>query len=186
SIEVTDDYRVEFKLKNHFAPFALAGLGRIAIVPKQHWSDIIKNKMDVENPMLYQEDEPLGSGPLKFDKWSKGNEVRLAKFADHWDPVAYEGLTTRIIPSVQTILTQLEKGTVDLTGGYSGDKNVLKEKVNKNDHLAMAATTTVGFKQVSYNNDRPPMHIDAFRQAMHHRLNTDLVVNQIYDGWGTH
>ncbi|MFB6300130.1 MAG: ABC transporter substrate-binding protein [Halobacteriales archaeon] len=186
SIEVTDDYRVEFSLKSHFAPFALAGLGRIAIVSKQHWTDIIENKMDVENPMLHQEDAPLGSGPLQFDKWEKGNEVRLAKFEDHWDPVAYDGLTTRIIPSVQTILTQLENGTVDITGGYSGDKSVLQEKVNQNDHLEMAATTTVGFKQVSYNNDRPPMQIDAFRQAMQHRYDSELVVNQIYDGWGEH
>jgi peptide/nickel transport system substrate-binding protein len=186
SVETVDEHTVRFNFEYHFAPFPLAGLGRIAIVPKQKWRDIIDNKMDVENPMLYQEDTPLGSGPLQFDRWEQGSEVRLTKYGDHWDPIEYEGFTTRIIPSVQTMLTQLQQGAVDITGNFRGDKDVLEETVSGDDSLEMKATTTVGFKQLSYNNDMPPMQIDEFRRAMHHAFDPELSTQQIYSGWGEH
>lgn len=183
-VEIADDYRVVFHLKQAFAPFPLTGLGRIGIAPKQHWEDIIENKMEVENPMEYQEETPIGSGPLKFESWDQGNQTRLARYDDHFDPVAYKERVSRLIPSVQTTLTQLQQGTVDMLGLYSGDNTILEQTVNENDHLSMTATTSVGFKQISYNNKTAPMHIDAFRQAMHHRVPKDLIVDEIYDGYG--
>lgn len=183
-ITVVDDYTVEFNFDYHYAPFPMAAMGRIAIIPKHKWSDIIQNKMEVDNPMNYQEDEPLGSGPMEFVHWKKSEEVRLEKFDDHFDPIAYEARNSRIIPSVQTMLTQLENGTLDMLANYRGDKNVLEERVSNSDHLSMAATTTVGFKQISYNCDRPPFHIDGFRRAMSHRFDKETIVNEIYDGWG--
>jgi peptide/nickel transport system substrate-binding protein len=183
-IAVVDDYTVEFSFDYHYAPFPMAAMGRIAIIPKHKWSDIIENKMEVDSPMLYQEETPLGSGPMKFVHWKKSEEVRLEKFEDHFDPIAYEARNSRIIPSVQTMLTQLENGTLDMLANYRGDKNVLEERVNENDSLSMAATTTVGFKQISYNCDQPPFHIDGFRRAMNHRFDKDTIVDDIYSGWG--
>jgi len=160
-------------------------MGRIAIIPKHKWTDIIENRMEVENPMLYQEDTPLGSGPMEFVHWNASEEVRLERFDDHFDPIAYEARNSRIIPSVQTMLTQLENGTLDMLANYRGNKDVLQDRVEANDSLSMAATTTVGFKQISYNNDRPPFHIDGFRRAMNHRFDKDTIVNDIYGGWGS-
>jgi peptide/nickel transport system substrate-binding protein len=184
SVEVVDDYRLQFNMNFHFAPFPLTGLGRIGIVPKQKWEEIIDSKMEKENPMLYQEETPTGSGPMQFESWEQGNETVLVKFEDHFDPIAYDERVTRIIPSAQTTLSQLQEGTIDLLGNYKGDKNVLQERVDASDSLEMAATTTAGFKQISYNCDKPPFHIDAFRQAMGHRFDKDLIVDQIYSGWG--
>lgn len=184
SIEVADDYRLIFHLSFPFAPFPMTAMGRIGITSKKKWEDIIQNKMEQKNPMLYQEDKPLGSGPLKFDFWKQGNETRLTKFEDHWDPVAYDSRVTRIIPSQQTVLAQLQQGTIDMLGNYKGDKNVLQSTVEKSDSLEMTATTTVGFKQLSYNNDKAPFHIEAFRQAFHHRVDKKLITEQIYSGWG--
>lgn len=183
-VEVTDDYRVEFHLGTHFAPFPMTALGRIGIAPKQRWEDIIENEMEVENPMEYQEETPIGSGPLQFDFWEQGNRTKLTRYDDHYDPVAYQERVTRLIPEVQTTLTQLENGTIDMLGMYRGDNNILEERVQENDHLSMTATTSVGFKQISYNNKSAPLHIDAFRRAMHHRVPKDLIVDNIYDGWG--
>ena len=184
SIEITDDYRVEFRLAQVSAPFPLTGLGRIGIAPKRHWEEIIENEMEGENPMEYQEAKPIGSGPLQFDSWDQGNQTRLVRYDDHFDPVAYSERVTRLIPEVQTTLTQLETGTIDMLGLYSGDNGVLEQRVQENDDLSMTATTSVGFKQISYNNKKAPMHIDAFRRAMHHRVPKDLIVNEIYEGYG--
>jgi peptide/nickel transport system substrate-binding protein len=183
-IEVLDEHTVEFSFDYHFAPFPMAAMGRIAIVPQHKWTDIIENKMTVDSPMLYAEDNPLGSGPMKFVHWRKSEEVRLEKYDDHFDPIAYDARNTRIIPSVQTMLTQLENGTIDMLAHYLGDKNVLQDRVEQNDSLSMDITTTVGFKQISYNCDRPPFHIPGFRRAMSHRFNKEVIVNQIFDGWG--
>ena len=184
-ITVVDDHTVEFNFDYHFAPFPMAAMGRIAIIPKHKWTDIIENRMDVDSPMLYQEDTPLGSGPMEFVHWRSSEEVRLERFDDHFDPIAYEARNSRIIPSVQTMLTQLENGTLDMLANYRGDKDVLQDRVESNDSLSMAATTTVGFKQISYNNDRPPFHINGFRRAMNHRFDKETIVNDIYGGWGT-
>lgn len=183
-INIIDEHTVEFNFDYHYAPFPMAAMGRIAIIPKHKWTDIIENQMDVDSPVNYQEDNPLGSGPMKFVHWRQGEEVRLERYNDHFDPVAYEARNSRIIPSVQTMLTQLENGTIDMLANYRGDKNVLQQRVEENDDLSMAATTTVGFKEISYNNDRPPFHINAFRRAMDHRVDQETIVNEIYDGWG--
>lgn len=184
SIEVADDHRLVFNLAFPFAPFPMTAMGRIGITSKKKWEDIIENDMEQGNPMLYQESTPLGSGPLQFDFWKQGNETRLTRFDDHWDPVAYDSRVTRIIPSQQTVLAQLQQGTIDLLGNYKGDKNVLQSTVKEADHLEMTATTTVGFKELSYNNDKAPFHINAFRQAFHHRVDKELITEQIYSGWG--
>lgn len=183
-VTVDDDYRVTFHLEHPFGPFELTGLGRIAIVRKNYWENIIENEMEADNPQFYQEEVPLGSGPLEFDFWERGNEARLNRFDDHFAPVAYDARVTRIIPSVSTILSQLETGEIDMLGNYRGDKDVLAGIVDDNDDLEMAATTTVGFKQLSYNNERPPFHIPEFRRAMSHRVNKDVIVDDIYGGWG--
>lgn len=183
-ITVVDDYTVEFSFDYHYAPFPMAAMGRIAIIPKHKWSNIIQNEMEVDNPMLYQEETPLGSGQMEFIHWETSQEVRLERYDDHFDPIAYEARNSRIIPSVQTMLTQLENGTLDMLANYRGDKQVLQDRVDANDSLSMAATTTVGFKQISYNNDRAPFHIDGFRRALTHRFDKETIVDEIYGGWG--
>lgn len=183
NIEIVDDYRVRFNLEYSFAPFLMATLGRIAIVSKQYWEDRIET-MDAGNIMDDQEEEPMGSGPMEFEHWRRDEEVSLTRYDDHFDPIDYDGRVTRIIPSVQTTLSQLEEGTVDMLGIYGGDQNVLEDRVNDSDHLSLQSTVSAGFKQVSYNNEKAPFHIDAFRRAMNHRTNKELIVEQIFDGWG--
>ncbi len=183
SIDIDDDYRVTFNLENPFAPFEMGTLQRIGIVPKDYWEDIWET-MDEANPMDYQEEEPLGSGPMEFVHWRRDEEVRLDRYDNHFDPINYESRVTRIIPDTSSMLSELEGGGVDMLGDYGGDPDVLESTVEDNDHLEMEATVSSGFKQFSYNQETAPFHIPEFRQALHQTVPKETIVEDIYRGWG--
>lgn len=185
SISIDGDYSLTFNLSFPYQPLEIAVLSYVNIVPKHHWEDIIENKMEVDNPYDYREDEPLGSGPLQFDFWEKGDQIRLNRYDDHYDPVSYEARVMRVIPDVTTTLNQLQAGEIDMIGIYRGDKNTLADIVEGDDALDMAAVPTLGYKQLSYHQQSAPFHIPEFRRALHHRVDKDTIVNDIFNGWGT-
>jgi peptide/nickel transport system substrate-binding protein len=56
---------------------------------------------------------PVGSGPFRFEEWSRGEEIILSANDDYWDkaPSARQ-LRYRVIPSVEEALSLIREGTV--------------------------------------------------------------------------
>ena len=189
-IEIADDHRLIFHLKNPFAPIELFTFARVGIESKKHWeeifdSDHFKNSSQA-HPSFYnpKNNTFLGSGPMKFGKWNKGEGIRLERYDDHFDPIAYEARVDNWVPNVSTAIAQLQQGEADIISNYTGDPSVLAEKVKQAGHLSMESSTNVSPQFIVFNNDYPPNHLDEFRRALSHRLDKEVVVNDIWDGWG--
>jgi len=183
-ITVVDDHTVEFSFDYHFAPFPMAAMGRIAIIPKHKWTDIIENRMEVENPMLYQEDTPLGSGPMEFVHWRSSEEVRLERFDDHFDPIAYEARN-----SDHPQRPDDADSTRERHAGHAGElprRQRRAEGSRGGQRQPHHGLHDDGRVQADLLQQRPtPFHIDGFRRAMNHRFDKETIVNDIYSGWGS-
>jgi peptide/nickel transport system substrate-binding protein len=79
AIEATGEYTVVFKLKRVEAPF-LANMG-------MDFADIISPTAFMKNPKEFLRN-PVGTGPFKFVKWVKDDQVILEKNKDYWDKSA--------------------------------------------------------------------------------------------------
>ena len=66
SIDIVDDRTLVFHLNNPAASFVTSSLAKINLIPKHVWEPVLEDlKTKEENAESYQEDTPIGSGPLQ-------------------------------------------------------------------------------------------------------------------------
>ena len=115
SIEATDRLTVKFTLcrpdpaftaKAAFTPFGIQPAAHIAATGGG--SAIL--------------DKPIGTGPWKLEKWSRGDSIIFTRFDDYWgDKPVYEKLVIRWSDSGAGRLIELRSGTVDQITNISPD-----------------------------------------------------------------
>ncbi|MDW7672746.1 MAG: ABC transporter substrate-binding protein, partial [Bacillota bacterium] len=107
SIEIIGDNTVRFNLGYPYAPFITNTLAQIPILPMHIWENI-------ENPVQYTNDEAIGSGPFKLERFQTGEELVLSRFDDYFEQPYIDGYIFQIFASPEGVLTALELGTVDM------------------------------------------------------------------------
>ncbi|OFX13868.1 MAG: twin-arginine translocation pathway signal protein, partial [Armatimonadetes bacterium RBG_19FT_COMBO_69_19] len=71
-IEKRSDTVIRFVLREPYAPFLIASLSKLNIIPKHIWEPVLADlARKPENAESYQEATPIGSGPFKFVQWKK-------------------------------------------------------------------------------------------------------------------
>jgi len=174
-VKILDDSKVRFILKKPYAPFVQNTLGTIPILPKHIWEK-------VESPEDWPNPHPIGSGPLKFVHWRKGEEVKLEKFADFYTPPKIDGMLYIVVGDAEGVLGALETKRADICGK---DMSPLHFKMaEKMPHLQTFKMAGHGFKFLGLNARRPPFSDKKFRQAIAHTLNYEDFVDILLDGYG--
>ena len=108
-----DDHTVVFKLREPYAAFLIIfEVTGGTMVPKHIYegTDIFKNPAN---------EHPIGTGPFKFDEWSKGSHIHLVRNDDYWQEGKpyLDDLYFRIIPDANSRAIAFEQGQVDLLRG---------------------------------------------------------------------
>lgn len=58
---------------------------------------------------------PIGTGPFRFEAWTEGRQIRLARNPSYWGAApAIDRVTYRIVPDRTQALAQLRRGELDL------------------------------------------------------------------------
>jgi peptide/nickel transport system substrate-binding protein len=106
--------------------------------------------------------EPNGTGPFSFVEWEQGQQLELASFADYWgDGPFIDGVTIRVIPEEQAMLSALQAGEVQL--GVVGNPAVIEQV---SDPLVLERSTAMGYFPFFLNSSRPPLDVKEVRQAI--------------------
>ncbi|MFC0201845.1 ABC transporter substrate-binding protein [Paracoccus rhizosphaerae] len=118
SVEKTGDYSVRIHTKGP-SPAAMEFLSsQLAIVPDGYYS----------GPAGATEQAlPMGTGPFRFDSYSAGGEIVLARNEDYVGsefktPASLDRISIRTIPDQQTQIAELMSGGLDLTMGLPRDQ----------------------------------------------------------------
>lgn len=166
-IETIDDYTVKFTLSEPYAPlFAYLDLG---IVPSE--ADEIEDFSS----------NPIGTGPYKFDSWSKNNNISLVANEDYWDgEPKTENLVIYIIPDNTTRVDALEAGDVDLVHSPLSPMDI--DRIKANDEFIVYETNALGYTYVGFNHTKGVLQEKEVRVGISHMIDKETIANDIYLG----
>jgi peptide/nickel transport system substrate-binding protein len=127
-------------------------------------------------------EHPIGTGPFKFESWTRNDRLTLARYDDYWGEKAkLDKVIFRPIPDNAARLQALQTGEIQ---GYDlvEPQDVATIEGDSNLQLLDRPAFNVGY--VGFNQKKPPLDKLEVRQAIAHGLNRQEVVDEFYGGRG--
>lgn len=172
TVEVVDPTTVRVTLKRPQGNF-LYNMG---------WGDAV---MVAPESADTNKDNPVGTGPFKFDHWAKGSEITLVKNPDYWgDPIALDEAQFRIIPDAAAAVPAMLSGDVQAFPNMPvGDA---LPQIKADPRFKVVIGSTEGETILATNNGQEPFDKLKVRQAIAHALNREeIVAGNGLGGYGT-
>lgn len=176
-VEVLDDYKFQI-VTDGPDPMLLSRISRQAsgILPKDYID---------ENGMDEFEKNPIGSGPLKYESWSRDSEVVLVPNDDYfgdkvtdWDKVVFKAITEN-----STRVSELLTGGVDIAANIpSSDWERVEDSENADLVTGPSNRTYLLFLR---GDDDAPTSDKKVRQAIDYAIDDEALVDQLLGGGGT-
>jgi peptide/nickel transport system substrate-binding protein len=128
---------------------------------------------------------PVGTGPFKFVKWTKGDSLVIEKNPDHRDAaqVKLTKVTFRFINDAAAQVAALVAGDLDFIPFFRAPEALGPFKDNPN--LVITSGTTEGETILGINNKREPLNDLKVRQAIAHAINRQEIIDGAMFGIGT-
>ncbi|MFC4322545.1 glutathione ABC transporter substrate-binding protein [Litchfieldia salsa] len=174
-IVVVDDHTVQIKTAEPFAPLP-------AHLAHNAGSIIAPSAIEEENNGGKKVDEnPVGTGPFKFDSWNRGAEIKFVKFEDYWgEAPKVDSVVFKVIPEQATRVAMLETGEAHVMLVGSSDVTT----VETIDGIELDRVKGTRMDYVGFNMNKEPFNNEKVRQAIAMAINKDDIVNGILDGQG--
>src|SRR5947208_15008326 len=97
---------------------------------------------------------PVGTGPLRFASWERGQRVVLEKNPSYWKfPVKVDRVIYRPIVEDQARLTELLTGSLDLIVGVPPD---FVGQLESNPKLTLLKQVSAHVWYLAFNNEKKP------------------------------
>jgi peptide/nickel transport system substrate-binding protein len=118
-------------------------------------------------------ENPVGSGPFKFEEWDQGTSVTLSKNEDYWGEKAdIDTLVYVPIADGQAKRQALERGEID---GYDNVAPQDVEALTNSEYvLEERAPSNTGY--LAMNRDKGPLDNPDVREAILHAINIDALL----------
>jgi len=124
--------------------------------------------------------QPMGSGPWKFVKWTKGDQMEMAANADYWrGKPQIDSLIFRTIPDAGTRLALLERGDADIITDISPDD---LPTINGNDKLRSTSVQTTFRVFIGVPCNQANWKDRQARVALNYAINVDNIVKYVLGG----
>ena len=182
SVDTPDDYTVEFRFTEPYAPLLQQlDVTEAPILPAHLYegSDIEANPANLE---------PVGTGPFMFGSRTPDEEIVLTKNPNYFKdglPILDE-VVMRVIPDEGSQVIALETGEVDWLWGVPGPD--LERFRNDDNYGTLDTLVNPGgancIMTVSFNLDRPVFQDVLVRRAIAHALDRQAFVERVAFGQG--
>jgi len=176
SVDVIDDYTVQVNLHFPFTPILShlthPGAGITCEMTVRELGDDFANG-------------PIGTGPFKFDSMSLGEHVELVRFEDYWgSPAGVERIRVNVVPEAANRLIEIETGAGHIAFDISPHHFPrLRDDPNlEYDRVPIPRIHFLGFNLQTTN--ALPLRDVRVRQAIHHAIDVQAIVETVYQGIG--
>ena len=125
---------------------------------------------------------PVGTGPFKFESWSRGERVVLAANPDYW--VAAPNLDRvefRAIPERSVAAIELEAGGVHVAQSLAAEDLL---RLEDHDDIVIDSVATLSYYYVAINQQSGPLADPQVRRALQYAIPMDQFVDTIFQGVG--
>lgn len=172
SVTATGEHELEIVLKRKTAPFlsylaiSMFGIASPAAI-EQYGAGIGEN--------------PVGTGPFKFDEWNRNNTITLSKNEEYWmdgkpylDQVIYQ-----VIPENSARLNALQTGEIDIVDGMNASDTTIVEDT-EGIELLKRPSFNIGY--MAFNMEKEPFDNPLVRQAINMAIDKEEIVEAFYNG----
>ncbi len=172
SVTATGEHELEIVLKRKTAPFlsylaiSMFGIASPAAI-EQYGAGISEN--------------PVGTGPFKFDEWNRNNTITLSKNEEYWmdgkpylDQVIYQ-----VIPENSARLNALQTGEIDIVDGMNASDTTIVEDT-EGIELLKRPSFNIGY--MAFNMEKEPFDDPLVRQAINMAIDKEEIVEAFYNG----
>jgi len=167
TIDCPDDNTAVVTLKTSYSGF-LDQISRqpgITISPRHIWQNIT-------DPQRYEDDQFIGTGPFVFDQDTAGYVRLLRNDAYYGRKAQVTGVVLKVITNPDSQVLALKNGEVDVVSDITP---AVAESLKSTKNIAMYTINDTGAYEVAFNLGQYPSNITAFRKAMSHAVNRDLI-----------
>lgn len=166
SVEVVDPYTVIWHLSTPFNKFLYRMAGFVIVSPAA--------------VQEYREgfvDQPVGTGPYKFDRWDKGEQVVLVPNTDYWSYTpSLDQIAFKAIAEAGSRAAALLSGEVQLAVEISPETS---EQLSTNDGFEVATGPTGALWFLAMNVENPVFADVRVRQALNYAIDKETIVSAI-------
>ncbi|MGE4322990.1 MAG: ABC transporter substrate-binding protein [Sphingobium sp.] len=123
--------------------------------------------------------KPVGTGPFRFVRWDRGEQITLERNLDYWDrPRPHlDRIVARFLPDATATVTALETGTIDL--GIVPPAEVARLRQAGRIDVVNAAPTLLSYFNIEFNLDRPYFRDVRVRHAVAHAIDRQFLAKHI-------
>ncbi len=170
-VKVIDDYTVALRTEKPYAPL-VANLA-LWLCPILSPTAIEKYKEDIGR-------NPVGTGPFRFVRWIKDDQIILVRNNDYWGPKAHlDRIILKAIPEVSARFMALQSGAIDIADDLDPD-SIQMAKGNPNFLILERPSVNIGY--LAINTKKPILSNKLVRQAISHAIDKQTIVKTIFRG----
>ena len=189
SCTAVDEGTVELKLtKPSSAILGALSLSSFSMASPKALEEFGANEGTVDDEGVFRPtgsfgtEHPIGTGPFKFESWTRGDRLTIARNDDYWGEKAkLDKVIFRPIPDNAARLQALQTGEIQ---GYDLVEPQDISTIEGDDQLQILDRPAFNVGYVGFNQAKKPLDNPKVRQAIAHGLNRQEVVDNFYGGRG--
>jgi len=171
AINVVDDFTIQLVTEKPYAPL----LNNLAL-----WLCPILSPKAMHEYKDQIGQNPVGTGPFKFVKWVKDDQIVFERNDDYWGEKAkVKQIVLKSIPEPSARLMALQSGAVDIADDLDPDSIKL---VEKNSDLAMIKRPSVNVGYLALNTQKPYLKDPRVRIGLSHAIDKNTIIQAIFQG----
>lgn len=128
---------------------------------------------------------PIGTGPYRFDSWTRGDRLTLKAYRAHRDytPKMIDTVVFRFIADPAAAVAALMAEEIDAFPVMPAPETL--EQFKNDPRFVVVEGTTEGEVILALNNSRPPFNDIRVRRAINHALDRKAIIEGAMYGYGT-
>lgn len=171
-VQVVDKKTVKVNLTAPSTPF-LSNLAMVMSAPIISPKALKDNKNNVNQT-------PVGTGPYKFVKWAKDENIVLVRNDEYWGTKAIiKNVIFKFIKDNSARVVALNNGEADIIDGI--DATVVKQITDKGNKIFQAPGMNINY--MAFNTSRAPFKDAKARNAVAKAINVPEMVKSLYQGY---
>lgn len=171
-VQVVDQNTVKINLTAPSTPF-LKNLAMIMAAPMVSPKALQDNKNNVDQA-------PVGTGPYKFVKWDKDQDIVLVANDQYWGTKPLiKNVVFKFIKDNSARVVALNNGEADVIDGI--DATVVKQITDAGNKIFQAPGMNINY--MAYNTSRKPFNDKNLRTAISQAINVPELVKSLYQGY---
>ena len=199
SVEALDDATVRLEFATPHREVARRALD-LPILPEHVWRERSDRAdlagIDIGGPtteaVVWSNEEPVGSGPLRFEEAAPDEELVFVAFEDHFleagdpedvpetfaDGLPFERARFRVAPSHDAAVQLLESDEADASA--DGLSASVVPRIGRNEQLSLTISRSEAFYHVGYNCRNAPLSDPHFRRVLARLLDREYLVSDAF------